>query len=151
MPPRLSSLPLSGPAGDCVIEGVGTEGASVGTAVGGSGVAETVGVGPNPFRGSDTGTGTDRAGIGVGTGVGGDGVLGGSDVAAGGGATLSSEHAMSDTPSSMQRKSAKNPIWTRINNFKLCSHLLIMQQEVTLLNGVLYNAECETNTLDTRR
>ena len=133
------------------MEGVGTEGVSVGTAVGGSGVAEAVGVGPNPFRGSDTGPGTYRAGIGVGTGVGGDGVLGGSDVAAGGGATSSSEHAISDTPSSMQSKSAKNPIWTRINNLKLCSNLLIMQQEVTLLNGVLYNAECETNTLDTRR
>ena len=133
------------------MEGVGTEGTSVDTAVGGSGVTEAVGVGPNPFRGSDTGAGTYRAGIGVGTGVGGDEVLDGSDVAAGGGATSSSEHAISNTPSSMQSKSAKNPIWTRINNFKLCSHLLIMQQEVTLLNGVLYNAECETNTLDTRR
>ncbi len=114
-------------------------------------MTEAVGVCPNPFRDSDTGAGTDRTGIGVGTGVGGDGVLGGSDVAAGEGATSSSEHAISDTPSNMQMKRAKNPIWTRINNLKLCSHLLIMQQEVTLLNGVLYNAECETNTLDTRR
>ena len=141
MPPRLSSASLTGVGKDDTV-GTAVETIRSGISLVGSSFGATVGVGAESREDSDGG-----AAIRVGTGAFSRLVTGsvpdGCGVRRGCDSPLSSEQAVIDNTSDMQRRNGRNRI---VGKFKLHSH----RRDgiyATHRKEVLYNGACEANTL----